>query len=188
MTTTTTETGTEPAAEAGTAAEGGHHGAFPPLDAHTFGSQLLWLAIAFGLLYLLMSRVALPRVGSVLSERRGRIEGDLAKAQALKDETQGVVAAYEAELAAARKQAAAIAQKNRDSITAELDRERASAEEALGRKIAEAEKKIAAARQSALSGVTQVAAEVAGEIVREFAGSAATPAEIEAALAAAVKR
>ena len=90
---TTTET------TATTEAEGGHGSAFPPLDASTFPSQLLWLAIAFGLLYILMSRVALPRVAAVLEARRGRISGDLARAKALRDETQAVIAAYQSFIA-----------------------------------------------------------------------------------------
>ena len=43
---------------------------FPPFDAHTFASQLFWLALAFIALYLLMSRIALPRIGSILEARR----------------------------------------------------------------------------------------------------------------------
>ena len=97
MTTATPET---EATTHGTEAEGGAHGgAFPPLDPQHFPSQLLWLAIAFGLLYLLMSRVALPRVGAMLEARRSRISGDLARAKALKEETEAVIADYEAKLA-----------------------------------------------------------------------------------------
>src|SRR5437763_16775065 len=65
----------------------GEHGSkFPPFDAQTFASQLFWLALIFIALYLLMSRVALPRVGSILEQRRGRIEGDLAEVQRLTGE------------------------------------------------------------------------------------------------------
>ena len=62
----------------------GHHGGFPPFESHTFGSQLLWLAITFGALYFLMSRIALPRVASILETRSDRIASDLGEAQRLK--------------------------------------------------------------------------------------------------------
>src|SRR6478735_8549339 len=88
-----------------TEAEGGEHHAtvFPPFDASTFGSQILWFAITFVVLYVLMSRVAIPQIGSILDKRRARIDGDLKEAERLKGETDKAVAAYEQALADARK-------------------------------------------------------------------------------------
>src|SRR5258708_12464396 len=91
-----------------TEADGGHGGKFPPFDSSTFASQLVSLAIAFVALYLIVSRIALPRVGSLLDERQDVIEGDLAEAQKLKDESDAALKAYENELAAARARAHAI--------------------------------------------------------------------------------
>src|SRR3984957_12800407 len=85
-----------------TEADGGHGGAFPPFDSSTFASQLVSLLIAFVALYLIVSKIALPRVGSVLDARQNAIEGDLAKAQELKDASDAALKAYENELAAAR--------------------------------------------------------------------------------------
>jgi len=70
-----------------TEADGGHGGAFPPFDSSTFASQLVSLAIAFVALYLIVSRIALPRVGRVIDARQNVIEGDLGEAQKLKDES-----------------------------------------------------------------------------------------------------
>src|ERR1700730_15936996 len=84
-----------------TEADGGHGGAFPPFDSSTFASQLVSLLIAFVALYLIVSRIALPRVGSVIDERQNKIEGDLADAQKLKDQSDSALKAYENELAAA---------------------------------------------------------------------------------------
>src|SRR5713226_4107678 len=79
-----------------------HGRGFPPFDAHSFASQLIWLALTFIALYLLMSRVALPRIGSILEERRRHIEADLAEAQRLKGDSDAAIAAYEKALADAR--------------------------------------------------------------------------------------
>src|SRR5262245_5186698 len=76
-------------------AEGGHGGGFPPFESHNFPSQVLWLAITFAALYFLMSRLALPRVASILETRAGRIASDLAEAQRLKTETEQAIATYE---------------------------------------------------------------------------------------------
>src|SRR5947208_14815362 len=86
------------------------HGAgFPPFNSHTFASQLLWLALLFVALYVLMSRVALPRVGSILEARRRHIDADLAEAQRFQDPSDAAIAAHEPALAAARGRAPAVA-------------------------------------------------------------------------------
>src|SRR5438309_11433846 len=89
------------ATSAHTEANGREH-AFPPFQKDTFASQLVSLAIAFVALYLIVSRIALPRVGSLLDERQNSIEGDLAVAQKLKVESDGALKAYEDDLESGR--------------------------------------------------------------------------------------
>lgn len=163
--------------------EGGHAGPFPPMDATTFPSQIFWLVIFFGLLYLLMSRVALPKMAAVLEKRANTIEGDLARAQALKDQTQAAVEAYEKALADARAKAQAIAAETRAKMTAEMDAERSSVEKTLAAKTAEAEAKIAAAKASAMRDVNAVAAETAADIVNTLTGAQVSTAEAATAVA-----
>ena len=89
-------------------------GGFPPFAKETFASQLLWLVLVFVALYLLMSRVALPRIGSILEERRQSIDTDLAAAQQLKTESDAAIAAYEKALAEARGRAQTLANEARE--------------------------------------------------------------------------
>jgi F-type H+-transporting ATPase subunit b len=168
----------------GTAAEGGHGGgAFPPMDATTFPSQIFWLVIFFGLLYLLMSRLALPKMAAVLEKRHRTIEGDLARATALKNETEGAIQAYEKALADARAKAQAIAAETRAKMNAEMDAERAALESKISAKTAEAEQRIATAKASAMKDVAEVAAETAAEIVSELTGATVSKAEAAKAIA-----
>lgn len=160
----------------GTGAEGGH-GGFPPMDAHSFPSQIFWLVIFFALLYLLMSKVALPKMAAVLGNRHKAIEGDLAKASAAKNETEAAVQSYEKALAEARAKAQGIAAETRGKMNAEMDAERAALEKTLAVKSADAESKIAKAKASAMQDVGAVAAETAAEIVAELTGAKVTPAE-----------
>src|SRR5438132_4367333 len=85
-----------------TEADGGHGGGFPPFESSTFASQLVSLVIAFVALYLIVSRIALPRVGGVIDARQNAIEGDLTAAQKLKDESDAARLEYESDLASAR--------------------------------------------------------------------------------------
>ena len=153
----------------GTAAEGGH-GGFPPMDAHTFPSQIFWLVIFFALLYLLMSKVALPKMAAVLDKRHKTIEGDLAKASALKHETEAAIQHYEKSLADARANAQGIATETRSKIADEIETERSALEKTLSSKLAEADSRISATKAKAMQDVHEVAAETAAEIVSELTG------------------
>lgn len=160
----------------------------PQLDFHDWAPQLIWLAISFAVLYLIMARVALPRIGQVIEERRDRIASDLDKAEELKKDTEEAIAAYEQALAEARGRAHAIAQETRDKLTAEVEAERASVEAKLAEKTAEAEARIQKSKQTALSHVEQVAAETAEAIVSQLIGGKVTQREINTAVKKAVHR
>ena len=130
------------------------------------------LVIAFVALYLIVSRIALPRVGSVIDARQNAIEGDLAAAQKLKDESEAALKAYESDLAAARTRAQAIGAETREKLNAASEAERKSLEEKLAQKLADAEKTIATTRTNAMSNVRGIAADAATAIVQRLAGVA----------------
>jgi len=154
-------------------AEAEHSGppeVFPPFDASTFGSQILWLAITFGALYVLMSKVALPRIGEILETRRDRIESDLAEAERLRQRTDKAIQSYEEALADARRRAHEIAAKTRDDIRADLDGKRGKVEADLGARLAAAEKSIQETKQAALANVEDIAADTATTLVSQLLG------------------
>jgi F-type H+-transporting ATPase subunit b len=163
-----------------TGAEGGH-GSFPPFDSATYASQLLWLALAFVLLYWLMSRLALPRIGAIFEARRDRIAADLAEASRLKSEADAAGAAYEKALAEARARAQAMAGEARDRLVGETEKSRHALEERLTARLAEADKAIAATRTAAMGQVRGIAVDTAAIIVRRLTGiSAPEPAVAKA--------
>ena len=160
--------------DAHTEADGSHRGTvFPPFDSSTFASQLVSLAIAFVALYLIVSRIALPRVGAVIDARQARIDGDVEEAQRLKDQSDAALKAYESELAAARARAQAIGNETREKSNAAAETERKALEARLAEKLGEAEKTIAATRAAAMSNVRGIAADAASAIVQRLTG--ATP-------------
>jgi F-type H+-transporting ATPase subunit b len=159
----------------------------PQLNPLDWAPQLIWLVITFGILYLLMKRVALPKIGSVIEMRQGRIAGDLGEADKLRRETQEAIAAYEQALAEAKARAHAIAQEARNKLNDEVAAERAELEQDLAAKSAEAQARILAAKTSALKDVNAVASQTAAEIVRRLIGVAPAKPEVDLAVAAARK-
>lgn len=175
------------ATSAHTEVPGGVKAPFPPFNKDTFASQLVWLAIAFVLLYLLMSRLALPRVGGIIQARNGQIEGDLAEAQRLKDDTEAAMAAYEKTLAEARTNAQAIAAKTRDGLMAEADERRKTLEAGLHRKLEDAEKSIAKTKTDAMSNVRSIATDAAAGIVERLIGTKPADNVVADAVASSLK-
>jgi F-type H+-transporting ATPase subunit b len=159
----------------------------PQLNPLDWGPQLVWLLLTFGVLYLLMVYVALPRIGSVIEARAARIAADLATAEKLRRETEEAIAAYEQALAEAKQKAHAIVEEGRVKLKAETAAERARLEKDLAKKSAEAEARIDKAKASAMKDVSAVAADVATDIVRRLIGIAPAKAEVDKAVGAARK-
>jgi F-type H+-transporting ATPase subunit b len=166
------------AAAAATPPLSGEKAAFPPFDVATFSGQLFWLAITFGTLYWLMSNIALPRVGAILSERAATIARDLDNAAQMQAKAEATALAYETALTEARKNAQGIAQAARDTSTKASDARRHTVEGELAAKLAQAEATIAATKTSAMTNVRGLGSEVAVAIVTKLTGQ--TPSATEA--------
>jgi len=159
----------------------------PQLNPLDWAPQLIWLLITFGVLYLLMLWIALPRIGRVIEKRAAHIAGDLTAADKFRRETEEAIAAYEQALAEAKQKAHAIVEEGRAKLKAEGDAERAKLEKELAANSAEAEARIDEAKASAMKEVNAVAVDVATDIVRQLLGTAPAKADIETAVSAARK-
>ncbi|RWQ61063.1 F0F1 ATP synthase subunit B [Mesorhizobium sp.] len=175
-------TGTEGDTNSSTGVPAEAHGVFPPFDPATFPSQLLWLAITFGLFYLFLKKVVMPRVGGIIDVRNDRITQDLDHAARLKGEADAAVAAYEQELAEAKTKANAIGQQANDAAKAEAEAARKKVEAALDQKLGEAEARISTIKANAMKEVGTIAEDTASAIVEALVGGKASKAEIAAAV------
>jgi F-type H+-transporting ATPase subunit b len=158
------------------------HGAFPPFQAQHFPSQLLWLAVSFVLLYVLMSKIALPRIGSILAERSKRISDDLAAAERLKTQSDAAHTAYQKALADARSRAQSIASSTREQQASAAEATQKRLEAQLHERLVVAEKSIAATRATAMANVRSIAGDTASTIVERLIGKAPAAQDIAAAL------
>jgi F-type H+-transporting ATPase subunit b len=161
---------------------------FPPFDKSTFPSQLLWMAVFFVLLYVIIAKLAIPRIGGTVEARRGKIEGDIAEANRLKDQSDAALKAYEKSLADARARAQQLASETRDKLNAEAEQSRKALESQLNAKLAEAEKAIAATKAAAMANVSGIAVDAAVSIVQQLTGTTPAGGAVEAAVAGALKR
>jgi F-type H+-transporting ATPase subunit b len=159
----------------------------PQLDFALYPNLIFWLVVALLALYFILSRVALPRIGTVLAERNDAIANDIEMAAALKRRAEEAEAAYNAALAKARDEAHKIAAETRAGIDGELASLMAKADAEIGAKAGDSEKRIAEIRDSAARSVEEVARDTATALVEAMLPGAADPAAIETALANRLK-
>ncbi len=154
----------------------------PQLNFQDFAPQLFWLAVSFVVLYLIMSRIALPRVGSILEERSNRISADFAAAAKLREDTEKAIADYEKALADAKARAQQIAREAREKMTADIEQERATVDRQISEKMADAEERITSLKESALSHVDEIAVETTEALIARLLGKPVDRSEIQGAV------
>ncbi len=158
----------------------------PQLEPETYTTQLFWLALTFVVLYLVIWKLALPRIGEILETRQNRIDHDLERATAVKEEAASVAAAYEAELAKARADAHAALGVAAVAVAADASKEIAKLAAQLSLDYAQAEARIDEARDQAVAGIARVAGELAGAAVERLTGVEAPAERMQAAVVTAL--
>ncbi len=158
----------------------------PQLDLTTFGNQIFWLLVALAVIYFALSRIALPRLGSILADRQGLMTGDLSTAEDFRRKAKDAEAAYERALADARAEAGKIVDANRADMQHELDAAIATADAEISARTVQSEQRIGEIRNSSARDARTVAQDVAAELVRAF-GAQPDPAALTAAVDARMK-
>jgi F-type H+-transporting ATPase subunit b len=153
------------------------------MNTETFPSQIFWLIVTFGLLFLFLWRITLPMIEGVIGDRRNRIEGDLGTAEKLRQQASEALARYEAELAGARSRAHHILDENRKAVAAELEQLKGRAEQEAQAAMKLGEEQVAAERARALGTLRPAAAEAAAAIVERLIGARVTADEAARAIA-----
>jgi F-type H+-transporting ATPase subunit b len=154
----------------------------PQLDVSTFAPQLVWLAITFIVLYLLMLKLGLPRVNAIIEARRKRLDDDLARAAEMKTEAEAVIAAYQKTMAEARAEAQATIRARTEQFAAEAAQRQRQLAEALAEQTKAAEREIVAAKERAFAEIRNVAADVARSVTEKLIGSTPDEAKLTPAV------
>tara|TARA_B100000963_G_scaffold194764_1_gene169434 strand:+ start:283 stop:768 length:486 start_codon:yes stop_codon:yes gene_type:complete len=154
----------------------------PQLDPSTFGSQLFWLLVCFGALYLVLSFIVIPRISNTLTARAETLEGDLAEAEKLRRQAETALKAYEDALAEARSRALTLAQEIRAEVQAETDRQKAELDAKLAEQAAAADAALKASRDAAMAGLKDAAAALVGDVIEAVGSDKVSDGDVKKAL------
>ena len=157
-------------------------GGFPPFDTTTFASQLFWLAITFAFLFLVLWRVAGPRINGAITNRRGVINGAIAEAGKARGDAEAAQAAYETALAGARARANALAEETRQKLNGEIAKAKAEADASAHDAMAAADARIAGTHETAKAHVKTAARDAAIAIVERLTGDTVSADDAAAAI------
>ncbi len=162
-------------------------GGMPQLDYHLFAPQLVWLAIAFVTLYLVMSRLAVPAISDTLERRQAKIQGDLDAAEKANEDTRALVAAYEKRLADSREDARRLMRERGEGDSNAAAKRLQELSERLTRQIDEAEQRIARQRDDVMAGLEQMARDIGQDVYSKLSGQEADQNALTGKIAAAIK-
>ena len=154
----------------------------PQLDPSTFGSQLFWLLVCFGALYLVLSFIVVPRISKTLATRAQTLENDLAEAEKFRGQAEAALQAYEDALAEARSRALALAQEMRAEVQAETDRQKAELDAKLAEQAAAADAALMKSRDAAMAGLKDAAAALVGDVMEAIGSDKASDGDVAKAL------
>lgn len=157
-------------------------GGMPQFDMSVWAGQIFWLFLTFGIMYLLLSRFILPKIGQGLTDRGDRIADDLDEASRMQQQATQAQADYERALADAKAKAHNIAETTRKSVDEELSAEADATEEVFSRKQADADARIRKIKTAALGKIDDVAADTVGDIIAKIAGMKSTAASVKSAI------
>jgi len=175
----------EPAAEthAATETDGQHKsGGMPQLNFADFPPQLIWLAITFVVLLLMMSKVALPRVAGVIEQRENRIKSDLDRAEKVKADADAALAAYQKTMADARAKAQAELRQGQAAIAAETAKRETTFAQQIAQRTKAAEEAIAGTKNRALGDLRGVGADITATVLGKVAGLTLSPQQVQGAV------
>ena len=170
------------AATAAGAAADHASGGLPQFDLAQWPGQMVWALVIFLVLFLLFRFVFVPRVAGTIEAREDRISGDYGDARRLRDEAEAQSAAAAAELDEARARAHRLAADARNAAKDDAKVRQADEDQKLAVRLGEAEARISAARNEAMSHVRGIASETAHAMVEHLTGHAPSQAELATAL------
>jgi F-type H+-transporting ATPase subunit b len=159
----------------------------PQLNVHDFGPQLVWLLIAFVVLYLIMSKLAVPAIADTLEKRQAKIQGDLDAAEKASEDTRAAIDAYQKRLANAREEARSLTRARSEADTTAANTRLTELGTKLTAQVDAAEQRIAGQRALVMEGLEDMAHDVAADVYAKLAGSAADKGALVAKVAAAAK-
>ena len=158
------------------AAEGG----MPQLNPDYWISQVFWVILIFGTLYVILWKTILPKINENLENRKSQILIDLDEAQKFKDQSKKKISEYSIILSKAKQDAKKILDDARKKINRDIENKKNQFNLEIDKEIENAEKEIKTLKLSSIKDINKIAIETSSEIIRKIVGTEVNASSVSA--------
>ena len=158
----------------------GAEGGMPQLNPDYWISQIFWVMLIFGTLYVILWRAILPKINENLENRKSQILTDLDEAQKLKDQSEKKISEYNKILSDAKQDAKKILDETSKRINHEIENKKNQFNLEIDKEIENAEKEIKMLKLSSIKDINKIAIEASSEIIKKVVGTEVNASSVSA--------
>ena len=155
-------------------------GGMPQLNPEFWISQIFWLIITFGILFIVLTKVILPKISDNLETRKSQILENIETADKQKEESQKKIKEYEKIILDSKLKAKSYFNEAREKILVDINKKRAALDKDLDKEISEVEKELSDLKNKSGEKINKIAAETSAELIKELIGEEVNSSSIAA--------
>ncbi|MBD1158139.1 F0F1 ATP synthase subunit B [Pelagibacterales bacterium SAG-MED17] len=155
-------------------------GGMPQLNPEFWISQIFWLIITFGILFIVLTKVILPKISDNLETRKSQILENIEMADKQKEDSQKKIDEYEKIILDSKLKAKNHFNEAREKILDNINKKRAALEKDLDQEIDVVEKELSDLRNKSGDKINKIAAETSAELIKELIGEEVNSSSIAA--------
>ena len=155
-------------------------GGMPQLNPEFWVSQIFWLTITFGILYIVLSKLILPKISANLESRKSQISDNIEAADKQRDESDAKLKEYEEIISKSKNEAKNIYNQSREKALKDINAKRDILDKQIDEEIKKAEDEINQLRKDAPTKINKIAIETASELTKKLIGAEVNNSSISA--------
>ena len=155
-------------------------GGMPQLNPEFWVSQIFWLTLTFGILYIVLSKLILPKISANLELRKSQIQENIEAAEKQRKDSESKLKEYEEIIIKSKSEAKDIFKETREKTIKDINSKREVLEKQIDEEINKAEKEINELKKTAPEKINQIAIETSSEILKNLMGTEINNSSISA--------
>ena len=155
-------------------------GGMPQLNPEFWISQIFWLILTFGTMYVVLSKFILPKISNNLESRKSQILENIEAAEKQREDSEAKLKEYDEVILKSKSEAKTMFNQTREKALKDIMAKKEVLDQQIGDEINKAEKEIQALRVSAPDKINKIAIETSSELLEKLIGSGVNSSSISA--------
>ena len=155
-------------------------GGMPQLNPEFWISQIFWLTLTFGILYIVLSKLILPKISANLELRKSQIQDNIEAAEKQRKDSESKLKEYDDIIFKSKLEAKNIFKDSREKVIKDINNKKETLESQINEEIKKAEKEIEVVKKSAPGKINKIAIEASSELVKKLIGAEINNSSISA--------